>query len=171
MKTTISILFIFLLFHFCFSQDHKQKNSLETDNLKGKIKEVKELCYSAMENDAYEIIKIGHYLTNTVIRYNENGNRIDWNKFDSTGNLLYRHTYKYDEIGNPLEENWYNPDSSLYFMAIFKCDDNGNSIEENDYRPDGSLRTMSLYTYDVKGNKIKRRRIRFRWSFILSYHF
>lgn len=155
MKIAISVLLVFLLFNFCSSQDHKQKNCLEIENLKGNIKEIKVLCYIAMENDDYQIVKAGNCLTNTIIGYNEKGNRIDYNQFDSTGNLLSRHTYKYDDIGNQLEENWYNPDSSLYFKALFKYDGSGNPIEENDCRPDGSLRAKWLFTYDAEGNKIK----------------
>ena len=156
MKTIINILSILIIsLFFCFQQSGKKKTGAELDGLKGTVKQVKQECYNAIDS-SYEIIKSSKSdINNNLTRYDENGNKINYCQYDSTGRLLYRHTYKYDGDGNQIEEAWYNPDSTLYLKSTFKYDDNGNQIEENDRRPNGSLRYRSTSTYDSKGNKIK----------------
>ncbi len=61
---------------------------------------------------------------------------------------------KYNEKGNLIENNDYNSDGSLYEKYIYKYDSKGNLIEINSYKSDGSLREKNTYKYDSKGNKI-----------------
>ena len=59
----------------------------------------------------------------------------------------------YNENGNKIENNYYNSDGSLGFKNTYKYDENGNNIEECRYE-DGKIEYKITYKYDEKGNKI-----------------
>ncbi len=71
-------------------------------------------------------------------KYDDKGNRIEYNRYKSDGILDYRHTYKYDNEDNPIEKNLFKPDGSLFYTDTYKYDyDNKkNWIKRIEFRDD-----------------------------------
>lgn len=92
------------------------------------------------------------------IKYDDQGNRIEENGYNSDGNLSFKYTYKYDDQGNRIEVNEYNSDGSIYGRCTYKYNEKGNRIEENEYDTDDSLsyKYTYKYEYDTYGNWVKR---------------
>ena len=131
----------------------EKKNDLTEENLKGKVKSIKETTYKAV--DKFGQIEKGDVLNNYFNIYNEKGNKIEDNFYDSDGNLSSKDTYEYDEKGNNIEKNNYDSDGSLNSKTTYKYDKKGNKIEDNSYDSDGSLNSKTTYKYDEKGNMIE----------------
>ncbi|MFJ1435169.1 hypothetical protein ACILFN_07460, partial [Capnocytophaga canimorsus] len=133
---------------------NKENNDWKRDNLKGKVKSVRETPYYVVEKFG-EIQKgrIKSFITSYI--YNEQGNLIEDNRYNSDGSLSRKTACKYDTNGNRIEENWYNSDGSLSWKTAFKYDTNGNLIEANSYNSDGSLSGKTACKYDTNGNLIE----------------
>ena len=112
----------------------EKKNDLTEENLKGKVKSIKETTYKAV--DKFGQIEKGDVLNNYFNIYNEKGNKIEDNSYDSDGRLHSKYTYKYDEKGNMIEENWYESDGSLYEKHTYKYeyDKNNNWTQRIEYK-------------------------------------
>ena len=142
----------------------EKKNDLTEENLKGKVKSITENTYEAV--DKFGQIEKGDVLVDSSAVYtddghfkiyNEKGNKIEENYYNSNGSLIYKNTYKYDEKGNIIEENYYNSNGRLYSKTTYKYDEKGNMIEDNFYdSDDGSLIYKNTYKYDEKGNNIEK---------------
>ena len=81
----------------------KKKSALETKNLFGKVKSYKEFSYKAVEISG-EIIKGDRkrqYSSSydSYIKYDENGNMIEWTNYNSDGSLYIKGSNKLDEKG------------------------------------------------------------------------
>ena len=131
----------------------EKKNDLTEENLKGKVKSIKETTYKAV--DKFGQIEKGDVLNNYFNIYNEKGNKIEDNSYDSDGSLNSKTTYKYDKKGNKIEENIYDSNGKFVRKTTYKYDKKGNIIEEKSYYPDGSLIYKNTYKYDEKGNMIE----------------
>ena len=88
----------------------EKKNDLTEENLKGKVKSIKETTYEAV--DKFGQIEKGDILVDSSAVYtddgrfkiyNEKGNKIEENWYDSDGSLYEKHTYKYEYDKN---NNW-----------------------------------------------------------------
>ena len=136
----------------------EKKNDLTEENLKGKVKSIKETLYEAV--DKFGQIEKGNVLydafTFPFTIYDEKGNNIEENHYDSDGRLSYKYIYKYDKKGNNIEENHYDSDGRLDSKYIYKYDEKGNKIEENRYDSNGRLSQKTTYKYDEKGNTIEK---------------
>ena len=131
----------------------EKKNDLTEENLKGKVKSIKETTYKAV--DKFGQIKKGNVLNNYFTIYNKKGNTIEGNEYYSDGSLNDKTTYKYDEKGNKIEKNNYYYSGRLDSKTTYKYDEKGNNIEENIYYYDG-YGYKTTYKYDEKGNKIEK---------------
>ena len=138
----------------------EKKNDLTEENLKGKVKSIKETTYEAV--DKFGQIEKGDALNNYFNIYNEKGNKIEDNSYDSDGNLSSKDTYEYDEKGNNIERNWYDSDGRLGYKLIYKYDEKGNNIEENWYDSDGSLYEKHTYKYEYDKNNNWTQRIQYK---------
>ena len=141
----------------------EKKNDLTEENLKGKVKSITENTYEAV--DKFGQIEKGDVLVDSSAVYtddghfkiyNEKGNKIEENYYNSNGSLIYKNTYKYDEKGNIIEENYYNSNGRLYSKTTYKYDEKGNKIEEYHYDEDGKFNYKYTYKYDEKGNNIEK---------------
>ena len=141
----------------------EKKNDLTEENLKGKVKSITENTYEAVEK--FGQIEKGDVLVDSSAVYtddghfkiyNEKGNKIEENYYNSNGSLIYKNTYKYDEKGNKIEENYYNSNGRLYSKTTYKYDEKGNKIEEYHYDEDGKFNYKYTYKYDEKGNNIEK---------------
>ena len=131
----------------------EKKNDLTEENLKGKVKSIKETTYKAV--DKFGQIEKGDVLNNYFNIYNEKGNKIEDNFYDSDGNLSSKDTYEYDEKGNKIEKNVYDSNGRFHSKYTYKYDEKGNMIEDNVYDSNGRLYFKKTYKYDEKGNKIE----------------
>jgi hypothetical protein len=186
LKLYSSLILTFFLFNCSTDNIDKAVNDLIKKNLLGKVNSLRQFSYVAIEKFG-EISKgeRGSEISkNMEIIFNENGNEIEINQWESSGNRGIKRILKYDIKGNLIEENSYNPDGSLLakvkleyddkgnkvglnrsFPAylgyveneIYKYDSKGNLIEENHYNPDG-LTFMVKREYDDKGNEVETNR-------------
>ena len=152
----------------------EKKNDLTEENLKGKVKSITENTYEAV--DKFGQIEKGDVLVDSSAVYtddghfkiyNEKGNKIEENYYNSNGSLIYKNTYKYDEKGNKIEENYYNSNGRLYSKTTYKYDEKGNIIEKNGHNYDGSYKIT--YKYDEKGNNIEQNNYKYDGSFLYKY--
>lgn len=156
MKKIILIILSVLCLVSC--NQSEKKNDLTEENLKGKVKSIKETTYEAIEK--FGQIEKGDvsYYAYAVTIYNEKGDRIEENHYNSDGSLDYKVTYKYDENGNKIEGNIYFSNGKLDKKVTYKYDEKGNIIELNGYNSDGSLLYKYTYKYDKKENIIEKNR-------------
>ena len=133
MKFSI-IIFITILTQSCSNQ--KTENDWSRDGLQDEVLSFSQFSYKA--EDRFGKIEKGN-----------RKNKYFWEKD------LHN---KYDDKGNKIECNEYNSDGSLDWKRTSKYDDKGNEIEWNAYNSDGSLDSKFTYKYefDKKGNWIKR---------------
>jgi len=154
MKKVLTI----VLAMFCLASCEKstQKNDLAELKLNGKVKSIREIPYKAVEKFG-EVVKGDALGFEQILQitFNEKGNKIESNSFNSDGSLSFKYTYKYDDKGNIIESNSFNSDGSLSFKYTYKYDDKGNQIESNSFNPDGSLSFKYTCKYDDKGNQIE----------------
>ena len=98
------ILAILSVLRLVSCKQSEKKNDLTEENLKGKVKSIKETPYEAV--DKFGQIEKGNVLyddgTSFTI-YNEKGNIIEENYHNSNGRLYEKHTYKYEYDKN---NNW-----------------------------------------------------------------
>ena len=142
----------------------EKKNDLTEENLKGKVKSITENTYEAVNK--FGQIEKGDILVDSSAVYtddghfkiyNEKGNKIEENYYNSNGRLYSKTTYKYDEKGNMIEDNFYDSDDgSLIYKNTYKYDEKGNKIEEYHYDEDGKFNYKYTYKYDEKGNNIEK---------------
>jgi hypothetical protein len=133
------------------SEAQVQKIDLQDMNLKGKVKQLQENTYRAVEKNG-EIQK-GDINSSITYIFNDQGNKMEENVYYK-GTLYKKITYKYDDTGKMIEENWYNPNGSKITYNC-KYDAKGNKIELHVYSTDGNLDMKQTYKYDTKGNKIE----------------
>ena len=147
----------------------EKKNDLTEENLKGKVKSITENTYEAVNK--FGQIEKGDILVDSSAVYtddghfkiyNEKGNKIEKNVYDSNGRFHYKYTYKYDEKGNKIEENWYNSDGSLDSKYTYKYDEKGNIIEENYHNSNGRLYEKHTYKYEYDKNNNWTQRIEYK---------
>jgi hypothetical protein len=149
----LSLLIITLLFVSCVTD--KIKNDLTKDNFLGKVKSVREFTYDPVEKFGKIIKREISKRYGNQTKFNENGNQIEINRYNSDGRLNYKKTYKYDDRGYKTETNEYGFYGSLRGKSTYEYDDKGNQTKENNYNSDGSLDYQKTYEYDDKGNKTK----------------
>ena len=156
-KIILAILSVlYLVSYGQLEKKSEKKNDLTEENLKGKVKSIKETPYEAVEKFG-QIEKgdmLNTYFTIFTI-YNKKGNTIEENDYNSDGSLFSKFTYKYDEKGNIIEKNDYDSDGRLDYKTTYKYDEKGNMIEATYYNSDGRLSSKTTYKYDEKGNTIE----------------
>ncbi|MFJ1427832.1 hypothetical protein ACILD6_04405 [Capnocytophaga canimorsus] len=149
----------------------EKKNDLQKVELKGKVKSVRTAGYTVVEKfgeirkgkitDLDDFINFGSFfdsfnLIDGLCVYNEKGDIIEINRYNSDGSLNWKGVYKYDNKGNKIEENGYNSDGSFVSKMIYKYDDKDNLIEENWSDSSGNIYDGPTYKYDDKGNQIEK---------------
>ena len=136
-----NILYTFLVFGLFFSCNDK-KNDLTEANLNGKVKSVYTTSFEAIEK--FGEIEKGDkrwqksYESDNKSIYNDNGNRIEDNKYDKDGELTNKWKGKYDDKGNQIESNEYDEDGELEnkYIYEYKFDDEENWIQKTIFKDD-----------------------------------
>ena len=155
MKNIIFLLSI--LFLISCANNEKEKNDLSKENLKGNVKSVKKNSFVAVDKFG-EISKGGRLKEQDFMNhqiFDNKGNKIERNGYDSDGSLSNKWTYKHDDKGNQIEGNCYDSNGSLSLKYTYKHDDKGNQIERIGYDSDGSFFNKWTYKDDDNGNLIE----------------
>lgn len=153
MKKQISFLIISSMFVFAaFAQ--KQNNDWMRMKLKGKVRSVKEVSYSAIDKPGETQKQKGKRTDSLAYIFTNNGNLTELQTYNPDGSLKEKINYKYDTKGNKIEENVFNPDGSLKEKYTYKYEfyDNGNISNMKTYKQDGSLVFTFSYLYNDDGN-------------------
>lgn len=87
------------------------------------------------------------------MKYDQRGNEIENYLFDK---LAFRYKYIYDEQGNVLEKDSFNASGELEEKFRYKYDIQSNKIEKCICNPNGSLRERYLYKYDETGKRTEK---------------
>lgn len=169
----------------------EKNNDWKQYNLSGNVKSFKQTVYDAEEKfgeiekgdisyrNAMNKRVISQNDRNKQVIFNQKGNTVEENGYDSDGDLNYKILYKYDKQGNIIEWKQYDTDESLSSKGVPKydkqgnivewkqydadgnlqykrlIDKQGNIIEWNEYDADGNLEYKILYKYDENGNSIE----------------
>ena len=141
-----TLLFLMSCYLCSCSSNKKTENSLTKDNLKGSVSFVEQRTYKAEYK--FGEIQNGSLYYKYTFKYDEKGNEIERNRYNSDGSLRSKYTFKYDEKGNKIEYNSYNSDGSLLSKYTYKYDEKGNEIEYNSYNSDGSIDEETTYKYE-----------------------
>ena len=140
----------------------KELNDLTKKNLLGKVNSLRQFSYVAIEK--FGEISKGERASgsesgnskNMEIIFSENGNEIEINQWESSGNRGIKRIFKYDIKGNRIEENYYQPDGSLLAKVKLEYDDKGNKVKQNRSFPEYlGIVENGTYKYDSKGNLIE----------------
>lgn len=89
--------------------------------------------------------------------YDDKLNKIEQQKKDSHGNVIWRVTSKYDQRNNVIEEFDYFADA-LKRRHVYKYDDKSNMLEWTSYKADGKLDGKNVYEYDGNGRLTEKAR-------------
>ena len=91
----------------------------------------------------------------TITKFNNDGNKIEENRYGSDWELEKKDKYTYDEKGNVIDGTVYDSNGEFSLKMKMNYDEKGNMIEHNSYLPDGKLFMSLTYTYDENGNEIE----------------
>ena len=141
-----------------FGCSDDKKNDLTRNNLNGNVKSTYQVHFEAVEKfgkitkgSKIKTDELTIWLNEVFKEYDDNGNTIEFNRYNSDGELEYKYTFEYDYKGNMIEMNW------LRGTLTYEYDDKGNINEENYYNSDGELEDKKTYEYkfDDKENWIQ----------------
>ena len=172
-----------IFFLSSFSVSLSINTHLENEELKGKVKSVKETSYRVKqsgnaivkvekegESNSYrEFNKQGNYkkieyykvddsfIGKYSYMYDNDDNNIQINWSDSKGVLLQEHHYAYDRKGNANVYKMIYPDErGLYFTDSITYNNNDNKIKEIRYHPNNiDIINKKTFTYNKEGHKIE----------------
>lgn len=122
-----------------FSSLYAQKTDLTNEKLNGKVKLITTIDSKLI--DPYK----------TIVKYNEQGNKIEVLYFEQNNNKLKesgKESYKYDTKNRLIEYN----SSNEYFKEIYKYDENDSLIEKTSFIKNNKPLYKYLFVYDK--NKI-----------------
>lgn len=183
MKYNIILNTIVLFFLVGCTSKEIIKNDLTKENLKGKVKSIRQTPYEVIEkfgevtkgnvfddfsvtinsfmefNEEGNVIVKKYYLPNgnfdRIYRKDNKGNKIEENRYNSNGELFEKQVYVYDERDILIEDNIYRSDGKLSFKTIYKSDHKNNIVEEDVYNSKGKLKSKTINRYDKNRNKIE----------------
>jgi hypothetical protein len=158
---------------------------ISEDNLKGKVKIIKEECYEAEDlfgdinqgnllwEKEFEFNLMGkitseksHYTQNRkwdpvdktsscIFEYNDSNNLIS-ETFYEENKLSSKYIYKYNDIGLKSEWSQYSNTGSLKWKTTYEYNAKHKIIRETSYTGNGILEDEVTYIYDQKGNNVQR---------------
>lgn len=141
------LLILFLSFIACNDKPEndydKPENDLSKFNLKGKVK--------SFSQESYEV-KVRN--ENIIMGRKINGGIIEPDDSFSLVNDTFRIVYKFDENGNKIEENNFNSKGQLHYKLIYKYNEKGNLFESSSL-PNKYGKSKQTYHYNTKGKLTK----------------
>jgi len=106
------------------------------------------------DENSENVLEVKKYKESKLIRtqinvYDDNGNKIEENNFNSSGEEWGSWTANYDESGNKIEVIFLDKKKEIY-----KYDKSGNMVESTNYGDDGSISGRHTSEFDNNGYKI-----------------
>lgn len=113
-------------------------------------KEIEKIWYRHMLDDKL--------LKTFTTKYNEIGKQIENATHNSEGILILKETYKYDENGNKTCYLKFEPDRGVDFKILYKYDNNGYVIESKQINSEGesNYENTFKFKFDKKNNWTER---------------
>ena len=157
-----------MLLFVCFSLaanaqnvQEKDKNDLEKDKIKGKVKSMSVTGFTVVRRDGK--LQKGRTIHTALSNYNDKGFLLESTSSsgDDTVQNEYIHfkatksLFHYDNNGTLVSNSHYDGNGSMEDSASYKVDSKGNRIDWNTYKGDGSLEWNYNREYDIKGNLIE----------------
>ncbi|NVO02950.1 MAG: hypothetical protein HXX09_09660 [Bacteroidetes bacterium] len=155
MKEKIKLFGIIILCLLAFSCNNK-KAKVQKSDLKGKVKLIEEVSYSAKYNINGEIVRSSdRFLQKLILDYDEKGNLKESKNIESDGLMRsYKQYYNFDYDGNIIKvKSQFKDKTVLSCYMIYDCA--GNQIERITYMADGTIQRKESYVYDNWGNQIE----------------
>lgn len=137
-------------------EENKLKNNLDFWDLRGEVKEVKEIQYALNEQDG-EVVK-GEKRSILVSQFNRDGGLVEFTEYDAGEEAKEITAYRYNTGGFLTEEIHYYPDGTRGARFTYKYDDRNNLIEHNELQPVGGLKGEDkkyTYKYDSYNNLVE----------------
>lgn len=181
--------FLNSLFFKKINNSNKTKSRFINEELYGKVKSIRIMNYNIADKFG-EIIKdiirinsltIGdeYYNANMKIFFNKNGEGLEYNWYDSDGELESKQKYnkkdlydeytfynskgditemsktEYDDKGTKIHSKHYNSEGNLDY--IFKNNEKGQNIEFTNYNSNGTVRDLNTYKYNEYGKQTEKK--------------
>lgn len=101
------------------------------------------------QNDLKQTTK-GNKLFNRryLYRYDAQAHMTEWLAYQGNGNFSFKYTFNYDANGNRTEWLQLTQTNQLIGKVEYKYDDKNNIIEETKYKGDGTLTEKATFTYE-----------------------
>jgi hypothetical protein len=91
--------------------------------------------------------------------FNDQQQNTEIHYFDQSGNITNKNIFKYDQFGNQIEKNRFNTKRNAGSKIEYFYDSKGNKIESKHYSYSGGLIYQLKFTYDSKGNLLSKSQI------------
>jgi hypothetical protein len=153
-KDKFLVVITLLIIVGCKEKNISFKNDLSEMNLKGKVKSVRKMGFEV--KDTILLTKGNKYkgIFEETFSFNESGNLIESNQFQTSGELYSKILYSYDSLGLKSKVEWYS-EFGKETDTYYKYDSLGNIIEYNSFNLDGTLAQKYTFKFDNKGNSIE----------------
>ena len=101
------------------------------------------------QNDIKQKTK-GNILSNRkyLYRYDAQAHMVEWLAYQGNGNFFFKYNFTYDANGDRTEWLQLSQNNTLMGKVEYKYDDKHNIIAENKYKGDGTLSESSTFTYE-----------------------
>lgn len=149
----VHLIFVFLLFFT--NIECKEKSDLQNWNYKGNVKSSRLIFYEIEEEENENLEEMKEWFDEVEYTFNEQGNILKFNRFNSDGSLNGKSITIYDSLNIKIESKFFNSKGELTNQNSFRYDMNGNLTNLITYNPDGSISFQKKFSYDDFGNNIE----------------
>ena len=154
------IFFLLSLMALVACESKSSKTDWDKQNLKGKVKSIKETPYEAIgySGEYHKKNLAPRGFANNEFSFDETGKLLKEISYNKNGGVLNVYTYNYDNKGLLLSKDTYDSKGNLEEKSVYKHDLQGNITEENSYNTNGKLKSNNyyIYRYNEKGNQVER---------------
>ena len=157
----MKLIFFLLSFMALVACESKSsKTDWDKQNLKGKVKSIKETPYEAIgySGEYHKKNLAPRGFANNEFSFDETGKLLKEISYNKNGGVSNVYTYNYDNKGLLLSKDTYDSKGKFEEKSVYKHDFQGNITEENLYNTNGKLKSNNyyIYRYDEKGNQVER---------------
>lgn len=151
MKKYIILILTLSFFFFQCSEEKIRKNDLSTENLKGKVKYLKETKNKAIEK--FGEIEKGELISKSTYGFDINGYKTEHNELFANDEIFRKIIYRYNEKHYLIKDSSYFPNINAFDrINTYVYDDNDNLMEKNVFfKKSDSLEYRWIYKYNKKG--------------------
>lgn len=160
---TIIITMILGVTAVCFGNAQTNKAGFQKINktsdlgLKGKVKSFKITPYKVTEHfgEVEKAGRVDYWRGDIISIFDEQGFKIQSDRFDKAGQLQQRVFYKYNPAGNRTSRDTYNSAGRISIRHTYVYNEKGHSVAVNGYDPAKGLVESYTYKTDERGRVIE----------------